>query len=319
MDEDEAECKFGDDEETVWKCPDDGSFGFIPNTEDCQQYYICFAGAQIPMSCADGNHWSIEEETCMDEEEAECKFGDDDDREECPAEGVKSIAHPTSCEMYILCLNGFEFEISCPPGLHFSREHRICVSKELAQCDEVEKVWECPDDGSFGFIPNTEDCQQYYMCFAGAQIPMTCADGMHWSTNEDVCMDEDDAECLFGGGEKVWSCPDDGSFGFIPNTEDCQRYYICLGGNQLPMACGSGLHWSTAENQCMDEDEAECQFESSHEFCPETGIDNISHPDSCDMYILCLNGLEIEMHCAPGFHFSREFGSCVHPLLANCE
>lgn len=40
------------------------------------------------------------------------------DIEECPAEGIKFISHPTDCEMYILCVDGEEVaELSCPSGL----------------------------------------------------------------------------------------------------------------------------------------------------------------------------------------------------------
>lgn len=40
----------------------------------------------------------------------------DDDAEQCPDEGIKSIPHPKSCEKFILCVNGQELEMRCAPG-----------------------------------------------------------------------------------------------------------------------------------------------------------------------------------------------------------
>jgi hypothetical protein len=99
----------------------------------------------------------------MNEDDAECEFGDDDDdREECPAEGIKQISHPKSCEKYILCVNGFEIERECAGDLHFSREKRMCVDPEIAGCEEND-IEECPDEGVKS-ISHPDNCEKYVLC-----------------------------------------------------------------------------------------------------------------------------------------------------------
>jgi Chitin binding Peritrophin-A domain len=254
--EDEADCEVGD---RVWECPEDSdSISFIPNTEDCNKYYICFGGGQIPMACPEGLHWSVDEETCQDPDDAECKFGDDDGREFCPEEGFKQISHPKNCEKFIVCLNGVKVTtFSCPPGLHFSRANRVCMDPEKAEC-EIEGL---------------------------------------------SCPAEDDMDNLV----------------FIPHPEDCSLYYLCLGGNKLPLSCGNGFHWSVEAQACMAKEDAGCEDFDDTEECPETGIKEISHPEDCELFILCINGQEFERSCPPGLHFSRETRSCVSPDVAECE
>lgn len=150
---------------------------------------------------------------------------EDETSDECPEEGIKQIPHPKDCEKYILCVNGMEFERSCAPGFHFSRKLQTCVTPELAECDEHERVWECPDEDDLDnlvFLPNTKDCSMYYLCLGGEKIPFTCAKGLHWSIDEEACMEKDDANCKFEDDhDDVEECPDEGIKN-IAHPYDCE-------------------------------------------------------------------------------------------------
>lgn len=379
-----AECE----EERKWQCPKEDDLNnlvFLPNKENCSKYYLCFGGDQIPLSCSDGLHWSTEEEACVDKKKANCDFEDEDedDIEECPDTGVKSISHPDNCEKYVLCVGGTRIKRNCAPGFHFSRKTRTCEVPENAGCEDFGKKLQCPKEDDLDnlvFLPSSESCSKYYICFGGEGFPMTCADGLHWSVDEQSCLDEANAGCkkdedaeecpesgvksishpyncekyvLCVGGTRIkrncapglhfsrnlrqcttpsdaeckdqkFTCPEEDNLDqlvFLPNTEDCSRYYVCFGGEPIPLTCGDGLHWSMEENTCLKESKANCEFgdEDDFEECPEDGIVNISHPNNCEKYILCIGGSRVKRDCAPGFHFSRDFRSCVQPDIANCE
>lgn len=374
-----AEC-----EERKWYCPEEdvsGNLVFIPNEENCSKYYLCFNGDQIPLSCAEGLHWSTDQEACVDKKKAGCDFEEnEEDVEECPPTGVKQISHPDSCGKFILCVGGNEFVRNCADGFHFSRKSRTCELAKNAGCEDFEGALECPDKDldELVFLPSPKSCSKYYLCFGGEPIQLSCAEGMHWSVEAEACLDESIAGCEIhdfeecpetgvksishpyncekyvlcvagtrfkrncGTGlhfsrklrncvppnvadceETKYSCPEEDNLDelvFIPNTEDCSMYYVCFGGEPIPLSCGAGLHWSTKDQRCVDEEEANCEFgDDDAESCPAEGIFQISHPDSCDQYIMCMNGMKITRNCAPGFHFSRDFRTCVPPGLANCE
>lgn len=378
----EAGCE---DFEHVWECPEKDNpdnLVFLPNTENCSKYYLCFNGQQIPFECTDGLHWSIEEDNCLPKADANCEFedGEEDDYEECPESGIKSISHPSSCEKYILCVGGNPFERQCGPGLHFSRDLRNCVAAEDAGCKE--RPMSCPEEDDLGnlvFLPNKEDCSMYYVCFGGEAMPLSCAKGLHWSVAEEACLDKADAECEDSGDDyeecpesgiksishpsncekyilcvggnpferqcgpglhfsrdvracvhpddagceaRELSCPEEDDLDnlkFLPNKKDCSMYYVCFGGEPFPLSCPDGLHWSVEAANCVDKAEAGCEDPDNYEECPESGIKSISHPSNCEKYILCVGGNPFPRQCGPGLHFSREHRTCVLPEDAGCE
>lgn len=285
---------------------------FLPNLDDCGKYYVCWGGERIPLSCADGMHWSEQKNQCMPKDEAGCE---DDDFEECPDEGVKSISHPESCEKYILCVWGSRIKRNCAPGMHFSREMRACVHPDIAEC-ENDDVEQCPDSG-IKSISHPDDCEKYILCVGGARIKRNCAPGLHFSRKLRQCTTPAIAECEDG----KFTCPDEDDLNnliFHPNTEDCSKYYVCWGGEGIPLRCGDGLHWSVEAETCLPKVIANCKFRFI-ERCPDEGITSVSHPDSCEKYVLCISGERIKRDCAPGFHFSRQFRMCVPPQIAGCE
>lgn len=168
-------------------------------------------GNQIPLRCGAGLHWSIEENRCMDPDDAECPWREEDDEiETCPEEGVKAISHPDSCEQYILCVNGFEIERNCPPGMHFSRDIRNCAHPLVANCQDnfvlpfadstatTENGDICPNINSFQemvFRPNMKDCQSYYLCAENEHVLFNCAEGYHWNYAKQKCMVAEKANC----------------------------------------------------------------------------------------------------------------------------
>jgi hypothetical protein len=123
-----------------------------------------------------------------------------------------------------------------------------------------------------------------------------------------------------------WECPENSNqVVFIPNPEDCSSYFACFGGQEIPLTCGGGMHWSILDQTCLPPADANCPFAEDgeepmeEEKCPETGFLAIPHPISCRQYILCVNGAQIERDCAPGTEFSTETRTCVHPLVAKCH
>ena len=303
----------------VWECPEEDDLGnlvFLPNKKNCAKYYLCFGGEQIPMACGDGLHWSIHEDTCMDESKAKCEFGDDDDDvEECPDDGIKQISHPDNCEKYILCVNGMRIKRNCAPGFHFSRQFRSCVDPDIAECEGSELLCPAEDDlDDLVFLPSKEDCAKYYVCFGGEPLPLRCADGLHWSVEAQTCLAKKDAGCEDDGIEQ---CPKEG-IETISHPYNCEKYILCVGGTRIKRDCLPGLHFSREIRACVDPDIAECEDDDSEQ-CPDDGIKSISHPDNCEKYVLCVNGNRFKRNCAPGLHFSRQARACVHPDIAECD
>lgn len=76
--------------------------------------------------------------------------------------------------------------------------------------------------------------------------------------------------------------------------------------------------WGNGDDD--DDEDDEDEDEDDIEECPEEGIKFISHPEDCEMYILCIEGDEVaELSCPEDLHFSRELRACTDPDEAECE
>lgn len=126
-----------------------------------------------------------------------------------------------------------------------------------------------------------------------------------------TCLPPEMANCGVG-------CPSTG-IAFLPHEEDCNLYYICFGGTAHLMRCPGDTHWSVDTNTCMDPLEAGCEDLEAPIECPATGVEQIPYPYDCERYILCVNGMEIPLQCAPGLHFSPSLRICTAPEIAECE
>jgi hypothetical protein len=104
------------------------------------------------MRCGPGLHWDFVREQCLDPDDANCPWEDNDElpfpfarttniippnlippsngngngnqvtpARRCPATGVEQIPMPGECEEFIICFNGQEFPQRCPTGLHFCK------------------------------------------------------------------------------------------------------------------------------------------------------------------------------------------------------
>lgn len=169
-----------------------------------------YLGQQIPLSCGAGLHWSINENRCMHPDDAECPWWDDEIKiEECPEEGLLAIPNIESCERYTLCINGFEVPMTCPTGLHFCRDMRICRHPLVANCIipsknvDITKVTAtdestCPKIESADemvFARHSRKCQSYYLCLRDVSVLFNCAEGLAWNADKKKCMIESKVNC----------------------------------------------------------------------------------------------------------------------------
>lgn len=260
------------------------------------------------MSCSSGLHWSILDNMCMDADDANCPFEDDENEEiskdyednGCPSTGISSIPNSESCEEYFLCVNGNKLARNCPNGLHFSRSTLTCTDPDTAQCF----LDGCPPN-ELGFLPHEDDCTKYYLCFWGNKHLMRCPNDLHWSVEENACLDEQEAGCE--DFDDNIECPPTG-IDQIPYPDDCEKYVLCINGVEIVLTCAPGLHFSPTTRTCQTPEKAECEDSDAQEWtCPEQDepgvIVFIPNTEDCSAYYLCWQGRQIPLTCGIGKHF----------------
>lgn len=163
------------------------------------------------------------------------------------------------------------------------------------------------------------------MCFDGVAVERHCSPGLYFSRAQLRCVRRDDSDCLLD----LDSCPaenDPNNIVFLPEQEDCQLYYVCYDGEPEQFDCGPGLHWDPNNNWCIREEDSECEpnfpLPPIREIeCPEDTENDIlflPHPEDCQFYFICLNGLSILQRCARHLLFDYVRENCFFRDQARC-
>lgn len=108
----------------------------------------------------------------------------------------------------------------------------------------------------------------------------------------------------------------------VDNDESCAHYFQCVNGVAESGVCPEPLLFDPVLHICNHADDVECEvttFPPPIEInCYPDGIEMHPHPYSCQKYIMCFSGVQIEMECAPNLHWSIYEGFCTSQDLAEC-
>lgn len=122
--------------------------------------------------------------------------------------------HP-NCSLYYICNWGEVSEKSCPYGKHWNAEKYYCDWIVYAKCEEgaappqlneqirtaamsIVPDQTCPEQNNTKVaihLPHL-NCEQYYVCNSGIAIEMTCSNGLHFSQELDICVTQEEANCV---------------------------------------------------------------------------------------------------------------------------
>nr|XP_022920112.1 peritrophin-1-like [Onthophagus taurus] len=139
--------------------------------------------------------------------------------DQCPAENgafPEIFSHPEDCDKFCKCDRGIAYDKSCPPGLHFNKELQVCDWPENAKCENDDSIDSgsgepdspeindgvCSDEpcqevnGKFPvFFAHPETCEKYCVCDWGKAYDMSCPTGLHFSLDDNVCVEPENARC----------------------------------------------------------------------------------------------------------------------------
>ncbi|XP_073821691.1 uncharacterized protein [Musca autumnalis] len=105
----------------------------IPHRESCSAFFTCYNGMVIPMLCPRNLFFNPATEKCEPQMPINCKQRYSV-RLNCRKGVYDYMPHPSKCEYYYYCLNGFLMILRCPYDFVWHYERRTCVHKSLAKC-----------------------------------------------------------------------------------------------------------------------------------------------------------------------------------------
>lgn len=190
---------------------------FIDNPYSCAAFFQCLNGRATAGECPGGTWFNEAQQLCdapwnvpCDAEqseiiELECVTDNGPDYWiSCEGQsGLHAIQHPLNCSSYYVCVSGLPIYRACAPGLEFNAETQQCMEPERAHCSFEG----CPPFNiPMTFIPSETSCSDFSICYYGQPLPHSCADGLHWSQEDEWCTFPELANCNVGRkGLSEWS------------------------------------------------------------------------------------------------------------------
>lgn len=110
------------------------------------------------------------------------------------------------------------------------------------------------------YISHPTDIHRYYICIAGTPIEMMCPNLNIWDMAINRCIL---APSVVLPSPNVPTCEDGDTF--FANIYDCKKFFMCIGGKPLEMACPDGSFWDHNAATCNKDSAGVCNlFEYSN-------------------------------------------------------
>lgn len=198
------------------------------------------------------------------------------------------VADLNNCNAYYRCISGELRKQYCAGGLHWNNERRICDWPKTARCKEqpytvtpIPQVThyskttqhqyttqstvtsQFADGCNTGEYYPHEDCSQFYVCVNNKLVSQSCAPGLSWSTEKNMCDWKYKVRCIgrkklaekytlqhdlgFKRPQPYSSCSENA---FAPYPGDCSQYMQCLWSKYEVFQCAPGLYWNKEMKIC---------------------------------------------------------------------
>ncbi|GJQ73126.1 Cpap3-a1 [Trypoxylus dichotomus] len=181
---------------------------------------------------------------------------------------------PNQCDKFYDCQDGVGVEKLCPDGLVFDptiRKINKCDQPFNAECGDRTQLQppkpskNCPRRNGFFAHPEPSICNIFYNCIEGEAIEIKCTNGLHFDEYSGTCVWPDAAgregcESKENKLKDGFECPKDsqtdanGQLVVHPkyaHPTDCQRFYVCLNGQEpRDLGCQVGEVYNEESQRC---------------------------------------------------------------------
>ncbi|XP_065571458.1 chitin-binding domain protein cbd-1-like [Artemia franciscana] len=211
----------------TFQCP--SANGNFRNPYDCSSYYVCSNGITYLVKCPSDLVFNIQTESCDYPSAVDCSqlstlkisFEErelvTDDITEEPITNPTPVwwfdcstrngffPNPEDCTSYINCDNGNAWLLYCPNGTLYDATVERCTTNAPCTTSDFIRTspniqtatpdpnFECPEPN--GLFANPLDCHSFYQCANNTPQFQFCPGNLHFSVEEEQCLDPSEANC----------------------------------------------------------------------------------------------------------------------------
>lgn len=235
----------------------------LPDEQHCDRFYVCTGRKDHNRSyqelrCEAGYHFSSYEQRCI---RGACS---QPVTRTCNATGLNNVQRLLGdCTRFERCSNRGELAlVKCPYGHYFDAERHACLPVAITPSHQCSCI--LPEHAP---LANLEDCRSYYRCTEGQAVLQQCPQGYYYELSVNsclldtrgVCKPEEPAPLL---GETLQKCDREGSR-LVPHTQDCSRYFVCIGSRAIELSCPKGQYFDLVSRYCTIDKNFQCLKQST--------------------------------------------------------
>ncbi|CAL8105200.1 unnamed protein product [Orchesella dallaii] len=226
--------------------------------------------------------------------------------------------HPKFCSKFIQCgAPGTFYLKSCGPGTVFN--------SKLSICDWPSNVPHCvlSTDGTYITATGQAVGNELLRRRKRSASPVShiiAEDNVHFPLSHKSLMTRKKRDVESSSSSSKEKC--DSENYITPDPIQCNKYRICSNGRFVSVTCGEGTLFNPLKSVCDFADDVDCKSRRQDfgTYGCETGdAYQAPHPDSCNKFVECENGILAIKTCPPGTLYERDEARCEHAYRVTCR
>ncbi|XP_017034158.2 probable chitinase 10 [Drosophila kikkawai] len=242
------------------ECNDGINLSFITSPKSCAHYIFCNGDESYDGECEDGEYFSSDMEMCEPMGDIDCRTGQaikensTEVNSEAPeasgdssstAAVVNSTLAPTSA---IVTVRPSSNETGTTPATVISPSIDVIVANMCPQLDNQTRIV---------LLPNQNSCSDYYICYRGESLPMSCAASLHFNSRSGKCDHPENVKCMTMTSNPREQCKRH-TIDVYPHSDNCNYFYQCRLGYLIVQQCPFFYGWDYEKRSCVALSQAKC-------------------------------------------------------------
>lgn len=187
----------------------------------------------------------------------------------------------------------------------------------------------CPIEYEGKFVPSSLACEDYLICYLGFWFEVSCPDGFWFQPKDGSCDYPSNVECFIQQSTTEGTAtppPSTTSSAWVSSTTGVETTTTARpSSTTTPQTSTTDLPSSIVSSSTANPTSTTNPWTSTpsepedlDKYCPPGVVAVLPHPNVCQKFILCFDGVAVERSCGDQLHFSARQRTCTLISEANC-
>ncbi|XP_017053088.1 uncharacterized protein LOC108096211 [Drosophila ficusphila] len=245
------------------ECNDGNNLAFVTSPKSCAHYIFCNGDDSYDGECEEGEYFSPDMEMCEPMGDIDCRTGlavQTEDNANNAVEinsEVSDVAEPTTISTDVITTVAPSVIVTVRPSVN---QGGTSISSTISPGTEVVVTNMCPqldNQTRIALLPNQNSCSDYYICYRGQALPMSCAASLHFNSRTGKCDHPENVMCLAMASNPREQCKRH-VIDVYPHSDNCNYFYQCRSGYLMVQQCPFFYGWDYVKRTCVALSQARC-------------------------------------------------------------